>query len=182
MGNGTTRSTEPKLKAPLTETDPLVPHTQLTLNGKAIPFRGKHGLLTFAESHKLLPWQSDNEYITGGYRRQLHNIRACIWSAIGYVHNETVNIHTHSIGALFFAILGPVHVLSDKFPNLFGAFTPAALTPLSTNADKLALAVYCASAVGCLTLSSWFHTVCCANREVCDLAHSGDYVSTHGVS
>jgi hypothetical protein len=39
-------------------------------------------LLSFEESLRLLPWQSDNEYVTSGYRNQLGSIKTCIWSAV----------------------------------------------------------------------------------------------------
>lgn len=92
------------------------------------------------------------------------------------MHNETVNIHSHSIGALFYAILLPLHVGCSHFPTL-GVFPSALISP-STIIDKAALACYCLSAITCLSLSSWFHTVQCCSKEVCDLAHCGDYVSS----
>lgn len=39
-------------------------------------------LLSYEESLRLLPWQTDNEYVTSGYRRQLGSIRGCLWSAV----------------------------------------------------------------------------------------------------
>ena len=96
------------------------------------------------------------------------------------MHNETVNIHSHSIGALFFAVLLPMHVASSQFPNVFGAFPDPTTLPPTTIIDKAALACYCVAAVTCLGLSSWFHTVQCCSKDVCDLAHCGDYVSPRG--
>jgi hypothetical protein len=40
-------------------------------------------LLNYAESLKAIPWQTDNNWIVNGYRPQLLNVRACLWSAIG---------------------------------------------------------------------------------------------------
>lgn len=39
------------------------------------------------------------------------------------------------------------------------------------------MACYFVCAVTCLGLSSFFHTVQCCSKNVCDLAHCGDYVS-----
>lgn len=41
----------------------------------------KH-LLSYEESLRLLPWQTDNEYVRSGYRRQLGSIQPCIWSSV----------------------------------------------------------------------------------------------------
>ncbi|GMK58118.1 hypothetical protein CspeluHIS016_0501500 [Cutaneotrichosporon spelunceum] len=132
---------------------------------------GKPRLLSYDESRRVVPWATDNEYITGGYRPQLVNISSCLYSAIGYVHNETVNIHTHSLGAALWAVLLPLHLLPARFPAL-GAFPslPATFT------DKACMACYILCAITCLSLSSWFHTVSCSTAEVCELSHCGDYV------
>ncbi|ORX35308.1 hemolysin-III related-domain-containing protein [Kockovaella imperatae] len=134
--------------------------------------------LTYEESHRLLPWQSDNDHIRTGYRRQIRSIRGCIWSAFAFFHNETVNIHTHSIGAFFFAILIPLHLFPTHFPT-FGRASDPLPTPPTTH-DKIALTLNLVCSVACLGLSSWFHTVCCHSREVSDLSHRGDYVSCPG--
>jgi predicted membrane channel-forming protein YqfA (hemolysin III family) len=86
-----------------------------------------------------------------------------------------VNIHTHSLGALFYLILLPLHLLPNHFPSLSGHSDPLPTPP--TTQDKLAFTVYLLSAIGCLSLSAWFHTVQCHTRSVCDAAHRGDYVS-----
>jgi len=90
-----------------------------------------------------------------------------------------VNIHTHSLGALFYLILLPLHLLPTHFPSLLGHSDPLPTPP--TIEDKLAFTVYLLSAIGCLSLSAWFHTVQCHSKGVCDAAHRGDYVSpVHG--
>jgi predicted membrane channel-forming protein YqfA (hemolysin III family) len=87
----------------------------------------------------------------------------------------SVNIHTHSLGALFYLILLPLHLLPNHFPSLSGHGDPLPTPP--TLQDKIAFTVYLLSAIGCLSLSAWFHTVQCHTRSVCDAAHRGDYVS-----
>lgn len=174
-------------------------------------------LLSYDESLRLLPWQTDNEYVLSGYRRQMGSIRACLWSAVSceslrsaervrlrsqYSTDEwqtyitrlvscsllpllslteltpSVNIHTHSLGAIFYLILLPLHLLPTHFPSFSSRHTlgEALPTPPAWQ-DKLALTIYLLCAVGCLSLSSWFHTVQCHSKSVCDSAHRGDYVS-----
>ena len=87
-----------------------------------------------------------------------------------------VNIHTHSLGALFYLILLPLHLLPAHFPSLSGHSDPLPTPPTLQN--KLALTVYLLSASACLSLSAWFHTVQCHSKGVCDAAHRGDYVSS----
>lgn len=141
-------------------------------------------LLTYDESLKEVPWQTDNAYIQTGYRRHMSTVGLCLWSAIAYFHNETVNIHTHSVGAAFFAALIPLHLLPINFPCLapflphpktwWGAHDPLPVPP--TIEDKIAMTAYLVCAVSCLGLSSWFHTVQCGSRERCNSANRGDYL------
>ncbi len=49
--------------------------------------------------HELQPWQQDNHYILRGYRPASNSYYRSATS-LGYLHNETVNIYTHLLGAL----------------------------------------------------------------------------------
>lgn len=89
-----------------------------------------------------------------------------------------VNIHTHSLGALFYLILLPLHLLPTHFPTWSRQPQSDPLPTPPSWEDKLALTIYLLCAVGCLSLSSWFHTVQCHSKPVCDAAHRGDYVSS----
>lgn len=51
--------------------------------------------------HELAPWQQDNAYITSGYR-PASNSYLKSWLSLLYIHNETVNIYTHLLGAVAF--------------------------------------------------------------------------------
>jgi hypothetical protein len=55
-------------------------------------------LLQFDE---LPPWQQDNHYILGKYRPESHSYFRCFQSLF-YLHNESVNIHSHLLGAFLF--------------------------------------------------------------------------------
>ncbi|KAK8861715.1 hypothetical protein IAR55_002538 [Kwoniella newhampshirensis] len=135
---------------------------------------GHSRTMSYEESLKVMPWQTDNEYIRTGYRRAIPSIKGCLWSSIGYLHNETVNIHTHSFGAITFLSLLPLHLLPAHFPSFHTS--PDQLPTPPTLHDKVALSLYLVCAVSCLGLSAWFHTVSCHSKDVCDLAHRGDYI------
>ena len=45
-------------------------------------------------------WQQDNEYVLAGYRQPSRSYKRC-FQTLAYVHNETVNIYSHLIGAAF---------------------------------------------------------------------------------
>jgi len=108
---------------------------------------GSSNTISHDESLRTVPWQTDNDSVMTGYRRQLYSVKACLWSSVSCelkihvsgktahpdfadLHNETgqlnqylqgsrkltaaVNIHSHSFGAIFFAIL-----LSSPCPNPF---------------------------------------------------------------
>ncbi|KAJ7485452.1 hemolysin-III related-domain-containing protein [Mycena latifolia] len=51
---------------------------------------------------ELPEWQKDNEYIVSGYRRVQNQWMGCFTSVFAYLHNETINIHTHLWGAVLF--------------------------------------------------------------------------------
>ncbi|WVO14702.1 hypothetical protein L204_102340 [Cryptococcus depauperatus] len=131
-------------------------------------------VISYEESLRILPWQSYNHYILHGYRRPIPSIKGCLWSAISYLHNETVNIHSHSIGAVVFLSLLPLHLFPSHFPSFHIPPDPLPLPP--TLHDKVALSLYLVCAVLCLGLSSWFHTISCHSKHLCEIAHRGDYI------
>jgi adiponectin receptor len=49
--------------------------------------------------HEIVTWQQDNHYIISGYRPQ-SNSYIKSYKSLGYLHNETVNIYTHLLGAI----------------------------------------------------------------------------------
>lgn len=40
---------------------------------------------------ELADWRRDNSSILSLYRREMPSYRACAWSVVGYLHNETTN-------------------------------------------------------------------------------------------
>lgn len=76
-------------------------------NGVA-PFPGKSGSSqnqedTLLSWQEILPWQQDNRFIHTHYRpASFSYIRS--WKSVGRLHNQSVNIWTHLVGAFFFVV------------------------------------------------------------------------------
>jgi len=99
-----------------------------------------------------------------GYRRIQYSWRGCAYSIFGYLHNETVNIHTHLLGAiLFLAFLGSFHsVYFTRYES-------------TTWLDYAVFTIFLSSAVFCLLASSFYHTFLVHSREVALRCHAADY-------
>lgn len=75
-------------------------------------------LLTYDESLKEVPWQTDNAYIQTGYRRHMSTVGLCLWSSIACT-SSSVQIIAPS---------GPVPADSQTFttkpvfPSLLASF------------------------------------------------------------
>ncbi|KAG8889739.1 tryptophan synthetase [Tulasnella sp. 332] len=108
----------------------------------------------------LPEWMRDNHYIRSGYRRQQNSWKGCIYSIFGYLHNETVNIHSHLWGAVLFFVL-----LITTFFNVMNY-------PTVTWHDAAGFAVFLTAAVICLSFSAAFHTAQCHSLPVRRVAKS----------
>jgi adiponectin receptor len=98
----------------------------------------------------LSPWRQDNHYITSGYRAQSNSYTKS-WKSLLYLHNETVNIYTHLIGALFIFVSG-IALYSTLSPRYF------------------------AGAVACLGMSATYHTIQNHSHEVAVWGNKLDYL------
>ncbi|KAJ7059519.1 HlyIII-domain-containing protein [Mycena amicta] len=127
-------------------------------NSQAAPQPHGHGNCKPALTinfHELPEWAQDNAWIVGGYRRIQYGWDGCIESVFGYLHNETVNIHSHLAGALLFAyFLATVHEVH------------LARYPMATWLDRMMLALFLTSVIFCLMSSATFHAVACHSQEV----------------
>ncbi|CAI2173209.1 386_t:CDS:2 [Funneliformis geosporum] len=112
---------------------------------------------------ELPNWLQDNNDIIRGYRRPTFSYLKCIQSLF-YLHNESVNIWSHFVGAILFAVLS----LATYFY----------LMDYNTLKQSDYIAFYCfmAGAMICLGLSSSFHTMCCHSEKVCANWNRCDYV------
>lgn len=114
--------------------------------------------------NEIPEWQRDNEFILGGYRRVQNGWSGCVASIFEYLHNETVNIHSHLWGALLFVVL-----LATFQPKYVGAYETA------TWIDTCVFVVFLLSAVFCLIASAAFHTSTCHSERVSAKCHALDY-------
>ncbi|KAJ7664298.1 hemolysin-III related-domain-containing protein [Mycena rosella] len=112
----------------------------------------------------LPEWQKDNEYIVSGYRRVQNQWKGCFTSVFAYLHNETINIHTHLWGAVLFAYF--LATFDETYLRKYAT---------TTWVDSAVLAVFLSSAIFCLSASALFHTFSCHSEEVADRCHALDY-------
>ncbi|KAK8096981.1 hypothetical protein PG999_012925 [Apiospora kogelbergensis] len=127
---------------------------------------GGRGLLL--EWDAISPWrQEGSEHIRTGYRfvvdcpvaschalanfkgsrRETASWEDCLWSWT-YLHNETVSIFSHIVGALLFLSL-PYHIFSTEIPPRY---------TVATLADIVVCSIYFGGVAVCFTLSTIFHT------------------------
>ncbi|RAL04421.1 hemolysin III family protein [Aspergillus ibericus CBS 121593] len=109
-------------------------------------------------------WYQDNEYIRHGYRPVSNSTHACFASWL-YLHNETVNIYSHLIPAVFF--------LAGE--GLFYQYLQARY-PDATLGDHAVFAFFLLTAVICLGMSATYHTLMNHSLHVSDLWLRLDYV------
>ena len=112
----------------------------------------------------LPTWQQDNHYIQSGYRPATGSYRKS-FASLGYLHNESVNIYTHLIGAVLFAISTPV-VYNILVPRYHSA----------TTADVLVFGCFFLGAVLCLGCSATFHTITNHSPSVNSIGNQLDYL------
>ena len=103
-------------------------------------------LLSFDEMPEWFRRES-NQWILDGYRPISGSAHAsfCSWS---YIHNESVNIFSHLVPAVFF-LLGEWYIQQYLVSRYSGV----------TGADFVAFSVFMVAAVTCLSLSATYHTL-----------------------
>lgn len=112
----------------------------------------------------LPTWQQDNHYIHSGYRPATNSFSKSFGS-LGYLHNESVNIYSHLIGAVIFTTTGAV-MYSTLRPRYDSA----------TREDVLAFGTFFAGAAVCLTTSGVYHTVSNHSHHVSRFGNKLDYL------
>ncbi|TVY29114.1 ADIPOR-like receptor [Lachnellula hyalina] len=107
---------------------------------------GRPVLLSFDEMPEWFRRES-NQWILHGYRPISGSAHAS-FSSWSYIHNESVNIYTHLIPAVFF-LLGEWYLqqyLTSRYSGVTGA-------------DFIAFSIFMLAAVTCLSLSATYHTL-----------------------
>ncbi|KAI1103500.1 hemolysin-III channel protein-like protein Izh2 [Jackrogersella minutella] len=131
----------------------------------AVDTRDDGKLVQLLEWGDLPPWkQRGSEHLRTGYRPECSSLWSCLqsWS---YVHNETVNIFSHIIGAIIFMVL-PLYVFRTEIPPRYR---------LAATADILVCSTYFLGVGICFTLSTIFHTFMCHSEAVYSLGVKLDY-------
>ena len=114
----------------------------------------------------IQPWQQDNHYILSGYRPASNSYHKS-YSSIGYLHNESVNIWTHLLGAWLFALAGTAII------------TGTILAPryeIATRQDMMVFACFFLGAMTCLGMSATYHTISNHSQLVSKFGNKLDYL------
>ena len=112
----------------------------------------------------LPAWLQDNQHIHSGYRPASNSYRKSL-ASLTHLHNESVNIYTHLIGAVL-ALLAGVYA--------YGALRPR--YERATQQDVLVLVCFFGGAVSCLGMSAAYHTVSNHSERVARLGNRLDYL------
>ncbi|KAI0266105.1 HlyIII-domain-containing protein [Gloeopeniophorella convolvens] len=132
-----------------------------TLLATSPPMKQKKRTITFKE---LPEWMKDNEFILTGYRGELNSWRRCFGSVFGYLHNETVNIHTHMHGSILFAFF-----LCTFNNSYFSAHEDI------TWADRAVFSIFLSSAAFCMGCSAFFHMSSSHSKPIAARCNALDY-------
>ena len=109
----------------------------------------------------LPEWQRDNAYILSRYRPASYSYHRSFQSLF-YLHNESVNIHSHLLGAFLFVFIS------------FSVYAFRAY-PVSV-ADIIAFGCFFIGAVVCLGISATYHAIMNHSPQVSRFGNQLDYV------
>ncbi|KAF9301853.1 hypothetical protein BGZ74_006180 [Mortierella antarctica] len=109
-------------------------------------------------------WMQDNPAIWTGYRRPTFSYRKCL-ASLGFLHNETVNIYSHLLGALACIIASPI-----AYFKVFGVLDTIQWK------DIIVFYIFMAGAIICLSFSASFHCFACHSEPVSGQWNRCDYV------
>ncbi|KAE8445831.1 hypothetical protein EG329_012754 [Mollisiaceae sp. DMI_Dod_QoI] len=112
----------------------------------------------------LPSWQQDNHYIYSGYRPASSSFKKS-FASLGYLHNESVNIYSHLLGAVVFTAIGIVLYIAIK-PRYESA----------APSDILAFGCFFAGAALCLGMSATYHAISNHSPIVAKFGNKLDYV------
>ena len=109
-------------------------------------------------------WMRDNRHIRTGYRPQSNSYSKSAGS-ITQLHNETVNIWTHLIGA-FLAGITAMFMYSVTRPRF----------EMATREDVMVFSCFFVGAVACLGMSATYHTLMNHSEFVATLGQRLDHI------
>lgn len=134
----------------------------LTETAKKVEGRIENALTVLWDD--LPSWQQDNHYIHSGYRPASGSFQKS-FASLGFIHNETVNIYSHLLGAILFSIAGGLLYTFIK-PRYESA----------TLSDIRAFSCFFLGAAFCLGMSGTYHTISNHSRMVARFGNKLDYV------
>lgn len=114
--------------------------------------------------HEIPVWLQDNHYILRGYRHPSNSY----WKSAGsitYLHNESVNIWTHLIGAIL-ATVAAIVLYRQVGPQLY----------LVDANDVMVFSCFFAGTIACLTMSATYHTLSNHSESVAKFGNRLDYM------
>ncbi|KAF2687541.1 HlyIII-domain-containing protein [Lentithecium fluviatile CBS 122367] len=114
--------------------------------------------------HDIPHWLQDNHYIISGYRPSTNSYKKS-FKSLSYLHNETVNIYTHLVGAVL-ALIGSGVIYSILSPRYESA----------TKEDVLVFSCYFLGAIACLGMSATYHTISNHSHAVAIWGNKLDYL------
>ena len=112
----------------------------------------------------LPSWQQDNHYIHSGYRPASASFQKS-FASLAYLHNESVNIYSHLVGAVIFSLAGVV---------LYTAIKPRYES--AAPSDVLAFGCFFAGAAACMGMSATYHAISNHSQKVARFGNKLDYV------
>jgi adiponectin receptor len=114
--------------------------------------------------HEIESWQQDNQYIRSGYRPASNSYWRSM-SSLSYLHNESVNIYTHLVGAVL-AVIGAIVLYQILQPRYETA----------TNEDLFVFGCFFFGAAACLGMSATYHTISNHSSTVASFGNKLDYL------
>ncbi|KAF6811663.1 ADIPOR-like receptor SPBC12C2.09c [Colletotrichum plurivorum] len=129
----------------------------------ALEQKAEHLLTTLLHWDDLPPWRRDNAYILSGYRPDSNSYTSSFRS-LGYLHNESVNIWSHLLGAAFFLVAGFFlhHEIRPRYAS-------------ASQADVVVFSCFFAGAVACLGMSATYHAISNHSPAVAKWGNKLDY-------
>ena len=112
----------------------------------------------------LPAWLQDNQHIHSGYRPASNSYRKSL-ASLTHLHNESVNIYTHLIGAVLALLAGGY---------AYGTLKPR--YEQATQQDVLVFVCFFGGAVSCLGMSAAYHTISNHSERVARLGNRLDYL------
>ena len=109
----------------------------------------------------IQPWQQDNHFILRGYRPFTGSYVSCFQSLF-YLHNESMNVHSHILGSFLFTFIGLSLFVFERYHLAWP--------------DVLALSCFFAGVIACLSISAFYHLISNHSAEVARFGNQLDYV------